>query len=369
MRNSIPSSVLRPSWVEIDLDAIEHNVEQIRARLGAVQLLVVVKADAYGLGAVAVSRVLQECRVDRLGVVCLDEAVQLRRAGIELPILNMGAILPQQADVAVEYGIEQIVFDLETARALSVAARQRKTRAAVHLKIDTGMSRYGLRFDSAAQAFAPLHALPHLDWVGAMSHFANSDGLDKSFPLLQLSRFLQVRRELAEQGMEPPIWHICNSGGTCDLPQAHLDLVRVGLMVYGYYPDPEVGRPFDLRPALALKSTVITIRELQRGDSVGYGRRYLAKNQERIAILPIGYADGFDRKLRDGGQVLLHGQRVPIVGGLCMDACFICIEDIPEARCGDQVTLMGREGDLEISPHDIAAQIGSVSYEVMARLG
>ncbi len=365
----LPPSVLRPSWIEVDLDAIEHNVAQIRARLDGVRLLVVVKADAYGLGAVQVSRVLEKCGVDCLGVVCLDEALQLRNAGIRLPILNMGAILPQHADRVVKQHLEQVVSDIETAQAISAAALKHNAPASVHLKIDTGMSRYGMPWQEVGERFGPLFQLPHLRWIGAMSHFANSDGLDKSFPLLQLSRFLQARQHLAEKGIQLPIWHICNSGGTCDLPQAHLDMVRVGLMVYGYYPDPEVQKPFDLHPALSLKSVMVAVRELQRGDSVGYGRRYMAKTRERIAVLPIGYADGFDRKLRNVGQVLLHGCLVPIIGGLCMDACFIRIEDVPEARCGDTATLIGRQGDLEISPHDIAAQIGSVSYEVMARLG
>lgn len=353
----------------MDLDAIAVNLQQIKEYLGGVRLLAVVKADAYGLGAVAVSRLLSGLGIDKLGVVTLDEAEELRRADVDVPILNMGPILPQQAEAVVRLGIEQMVFQPNVAAALSRAAVDSGAEVRVHLKIDTGMSRYGIPWQEAVEAFQTMRTLPGLQWHGAMTHFPISDATDKSFALLQIERFKGVRARMAEHDIYIPLWHICNSGGVLDLPQAHMDMVRVGLMLYGYYPSDEVRRPFSLRPSLRVQTHITTIRTLHAGDTVGYGRRYTAERDERIAVLPIGYADGYDRKLRNIGRVLLRGRQAPIIGGLCMDACFINISEFPDVAEGEPVLLMGRDGDEEISPHDIAALAGSVSYEVMARLG
>jgi len=360
---------LRPSRVEVDLDAIGANYAQIRDALGEVKLCAVVKADGYGAGAVMVARHLESLGIERLAVVTLDEAVELRQAGVRAPILNMGAIFPDQAPLAVRYYIEQMVFQPELLGALDAAARAAGVLARIHLKVDTGMSRYGLPAEAAAALIARLPEWPALECIGVMTHFPMSDGLDKSFAQLQIGRFSALRREVEGAGRRIPLWHMCNSGGVLDLPEAHMDMVRVGLMLYGYYPSREVRRPFDLRPALQVRTRIAAVRTISRGDSVGYGRRYMAEQPERIAVLPVGYADGYDRKLRNIGEVLVAGRRAPIVGGLCMDACFVQVTDIPEAVEGSEVTLMGSDGGEEISPHDIAARIESVSYEVMARWG
>ncbi len=360
---------LRPSWVQVDLDAIVHNFQQVKSLLGDKKLLAIVKADAYGLGAEPVSRTLQQAGVDGFGVVMLDEAIQLRRYGITKPILNMGEILAEHADYAVQYDIEQMVFRPEMAQALSESAARQGKKAVVHFKINTGMGRYGAPWQEAQQAFEQCRKFPHLDFVGVMTHFPLSDAIDKSFALLQIMRVQQIRRTFAQKGIHIPTWHMCNSGGILDLPDAHMDMVRCGLLLYGYYPSQDVQMPLDLRPAMTLKSHIIAVRDLGRGESVGYSRRFMAQKPERIAVLPIGYADGYDRKIRQAGEVLLHGRRTPIVSGLCMDACFIKITDCPQAKIGDAVILMGREGNEEISPHDIAGWTGSVSYEVMARFG
>lgn len=361
--------MLRPSWVEVDLDAIAFNTRQVKNYLKDTELLAVVKADAYGLGAVPVARTILENGASRLGVVMLDEAIELRKAGITRPILNMGPILPHQAHYVLDYDLEQMVFTLDVAEALSEQAAKKGGTAKIHFKIDTGMSRYGEHWSRAAETAERMAHLPDVRIVGAMTHFPMSDALDKSFALLQIHRFKEIRRQLEEQNIHIPTWHICNSGGTLDLPQAHLDMVRVGLMLYGYFPSQDVRQPFPLKPAMSVKTRIVAVRTIQRGDTVGYGRRFMAEKEERIAVLPIGYADGYDRGLRNIGQVLLHGQPAPIVGGLCMDACFIKVTEIPEAKVGAEVTIMGQEGDREISPHDIAGLIDSVSYEVMARFG
>jgi alanine racemase len=362
-------SILRPSWIEVDLDALAHNVRQIKMYLGKPALAAILKGDAFGLGSVPVSRVVIENGADRLGVVMLDEAVELRQAGIIAPILNMGPIMPEQAHFVIDYNLEQMVFQMDVAQALSNAAMEKGAAAKVHFKIDTGMSRYGVPYQDAVEMFSQMALLPNLQFVGAMTHFPMSDELDKSFALLQIRRFKEIRQALKQRGHHIPLWHICNSGGTLDLPEAHMDMVRVGIMLYGYFPSDKVRRPFALKPAMSVKTRIVTTRTIGRGDTVGYGRRFMAEKEERIAVLPIGYVDGYDRGLRNIGQVLLQGRKAPIIGGICMDACFIKITDFPGAQVGDVVTIMGKDGAEEISPHDIADLIGSVSYEVLSRFG
>ncbi|MDZ7413450.1 MAG: alanine racemase [candidate division KSB1 bacterium] len=362
-------AMLRPAWVEVDLNAIAHNTSGVKRHVAPRKLLAVVKADGYGCGAVQVARVMLANGADMLGVVLLDEAVQLRRAGLRAPILNLGGILPEHASIAVAHDIAQTVNTTEVAQALSRAAQSLGKKAVVHFKVDTGMSRWGVRFDQAATWIAAMAQLPGLQVEGVYSHFAMSDALDKSFSELQLSRFQMVRQQVAELGVQVPIWHMANSGAILDLPQAHFDMVRCGLLLYGYYPSPDVQRPLDLLPAMAVRARVMQVNQLRRGDTVGYGRRYMAEKPERIAVLQIGYADGYDRGLRNVGTALLRGQRAPIVGGICMDACFVRVEELGGAEPGEVVTLMGRDGEAEISPHDIADTIGSVSYEVMSRYG
>ncbi len=359
----------RPSWMEVDLDAIAANLAQVRANLGAVQLCAVVKADAYGLGAIEVARWLEQQGVQRLAVVTLDEAIELRRAGVHCAILNMGAIFPDQAEAVVEYHLEQMAFQSDVMQALNARAAACGTEAVVHVKVDTGMSRYGVSWRDAIAAVEAFSHFRSIRVAGAMTHFPMSDGLDKSFALLQMERFKAIRSTLQKKGISIPLWHMCNSGGVLDLPQAHLDMVRVGLLLYGYYPSSDVNRPFQLQPAARVVTRIAALRTIQRGDTVGYGRRFMAEKEERIAVLPIGYADGYDRKLRNIGEVLIQGRRATLAGGLCMDACFVRVTDFPHVRPGDEVTLMGREGGEEISPHDIARKIDSVSYEVLARWG
>ena len=362
-------AVLRPAWIEVDLDAIATNVQTLKRFLGKTQLLSIVKADAYGLGALPVAKTIAENGADRLGVVMLDEAAELRAAGLTAPILNLGPIYPLQADLVAELDVEQMVDDTTVAEALAAAGQRRNKIISIHFEVDTGMSRYGAPRREAVSRLRHISTMPSLRLVGIFSHFPMSDAIDKSFALLQIERMNEIRRALESEGIQIPIWHICNSGGTLDLSWAHWEMVRVGLMNYGYFPSQDVRRPFELCPAMSVKAKIVAIRTIRRGDSVGYGRRYIAQSQERVAVLPIGYSDGYDRKLRNIGQVLYRGARVPIIGGLCMDCCFIRISEHADAKIGDTVTLMGLDGGAEISPHEIAKLIESVSYEVISRFG
>lgn len=368
MKLSSPQNIFRPAWVQVDLDAVAYNVSQLKSHLGSVKLLAVVKADGYGHGAVEVARTLEQ-KVDYLGVVMLEEAYELRKAGINAPILNTAPVSKEVLDYALELDIEQTIDDLDSARNFSKSAEKLNKKGRVHIKVDTGMSRYGLSLSDAVNIVTEINKLPNIDIVGIFSHFPMSDGLDKSYALLQIERMMNLKRRLKDAGMTIPLWHMANSGGALDLPTAHFDMVRVGLLNYGYWPSFEVRQPFDLRPAMSVKARISTIRTIQRGDSVGYGRKFMAEAEEDIAVLPIGYADGYDRKLSQIGHVLWRGKRVPIIGGLCMDAAFIRVTEHPEIQVGDEVTLMGIDGEDEISPHEIAQLIGSVSYEVISRFG
>lgn len=363
------TKIFRPAWIDADLDAIAQNVQNIKKFIGDTQLLAVVKADGYGLGVIPISQTVLENGADKLGVIMLDEAIELRQAGITAPILNMGPVFPDQAETVLELKLEQMVHRQDVAQALSKDAGKMQTTAQVHIKIDTGMSRYGVHFSEAAEHIIRLSKFDHMEIVGAFTHFAKSDAVDKSFPLLQIERFKNIRRELQSRGVYIPTWHMANSGGTLDLPESHFDMVRVGLMNYGYFPSQDVQRPFDLYPAMHVRAKIVAIREIHRGDTVGYGRKYMAERNERIAVLPIGYADGYDRKLSKIGQVLLNGRMAPIIGGLCMDAAFIKITEFPDADIGDTVTLMGTDGEEEISPHFIAELTNTVSYEVISTFG
>jgi alanine racemase len=363
------NSIIRPSWIEIDMNAIEWNARQIKNYLGDVKVLAVVKADAYGLGACPVAQLLIRCGVAKLGVVALDEAIELRQTGISAPILNMGEILPEHAPLVVQYDVEQMAYQKKVVEAISRAAQARGVTARLHFKIDTGMSRYGAPHERALATFQDLQKFAAIEFVGVMSHFAMSDAQDKSYSNMQIERFQQAKLSFERAGIHIPLWHMCNSGGTLDLPRAHFDMVRVGLMFYGYFPSTHVRKPFDLKPAMSVRTKIVSTRTIQPGVSVGYSRRFTAEKEERIGVCPIGYSDGYDRKLRNTGQVLLKGKRVPILGGLCMDACFIQLTDVSEADIGDVVTLMGADGEDQISPHEIAGWIQSVSYEVMSTFG
>jgi alanine racemase len=362
-------NVLRQSWIEIDLDAVAENVRNIRKHIGTINYVAVVKANAYGLGVVPVAKTIMENGADRLALVTLEECIELRNAGIDSPLFNMGPIFPNQASIVVENDIEQMAYRLDEIKALSEAASKLNKTAKIHFKINTGMNRYGENDSKALESFGEIRKLPNIDVVGVMTHFPMSDELDKSFALLQIERFKEFKANFEKAGYNIPFWHMGNSGAVLDLPQAHFNLVRIGLMNYGYWPSSQVRRPFVLIPAMHVKSRIVEIRTVQRGDTVGYGRRFLAEKEERIGVLPMGYADGYDRKIRVGGYVLINGQQVPIVSGLCMDAFFIKLTDFPDIEVGETVTIMGIDNGQEISPHDIAKLTETVSYEVISNFG
>jgi alanine racemase len=356
----------RPAWIEIDLARLRSNFALILRDLPApVALLSVVKDNAYGHGAVPVARIALEAGATALGVYTLPEALELRQAGLSVPILLLGERHPDELPFCLEYGLTVSLGDLNLARCLDRLAQEARRCIPVHLKVDTGMSRFGVRWDRAVEVADQLRRLPGLVLEGVMSHFAMSDETDKTFALLQLSRFEQVLAGLRARQIRVRQRHLCNTGGFLDLPQAHFDLVRLGLLPLGVYPSQVCRRLPGLGPVLSVKAQVVTLRELAPGDTYGYGMRYQASVPRRIAVLPLGYGDGYPR-LRNEGFVLARGKPAPILGGVAMDAIGVDVTEIPDLRLWDEVVLLGRQGGREISAHDIARWRGSVSYDVLA---
>jgi alanine racemase len=360
-----PDLPRRPAWVEIDLEQLRRNFSLIhRDRPSALRVLSVVKDEAYGHGSLAVAKVALESGVAMLGVITLQEGMTLRDHGVRAPILLLGERRPEELPWCVEHDLACCVNDRHTALELARVARQRGKPAAVHVKIDTGLSRYGVRWTEAAPLCELIAQTQPLVFEGVMSHFAMSDELDKSFALVQLERFREALGQIAARGVAVRYRHLCNSGGFLDLPQAQFDLVRIGILPLGVYPSTVCRRLPGLAPVMSVKAKVASVRNLQPGDTVGYGMRYRAESPRRIAVLPIGYADGYPR-LRNLGWVLLHGRRAPVVGGTAMDATMVDITDIPAAGPGDEAVLLGPQGEEEITARDVAQWKGTVTYDVL----
>ena len=362
------STVCRPrsAWVQVDLDQLARNWEILRREVPAsVSLMFVAKDNAYGLGAVEAARVALEGHADSLAVFTLGEAQELRDAGITAPILLLGERLPNEVPHVLELDLEPCVGSVEMAEAFSRAGRTRGRTVPIHLKVNTGMNRFGFSWRNMDSWGPRLKTLPGLEFRGALSHFAQSDELDKGFARTQSQRFEGVLKCLSAQDIRPQWIHHCNSGGVLDLPDAHFNRVRVGLLAQGVYPSEVCRRLEGVLPVLSLRARLTAIQELEIGDTVGYGMRWRAERPSRIGVLSVGYGDGYPR-LRNQGQVLLHGRRVPIVGGVTMDALMIDLTDVPEAQMGDETVLLGMQGTDCITVQELARLSGTVTYDVLA---
>ncbi len=361
-----------PAWVEVDLDAISHNVGQLKRLIGDdVAIAAVIKANAYGHGAERVAGALLEHGASMLAVATLDEAVRLRRSGIRAPVLVLYGVPVWEAEKVVENDLEVAVFDEDLPRTLAAGARKHGRKIGVHINVDTGMGWYGLSFEEPriVKLAKELQQLPYLDLKGLFSHFANSDG-DPSYTRMQLERFVEVVRKIEAEGITIPFKHICNSAAILKCPEARFNMVRPGLMLYGLNApsgEPD-GNRLELRPALQFKTRIIQVRSLARGEAVGYGSTYVVSRQTSIAILPVGYFDGVPRPLARGGTVLVRGRRARVLGTICMNLLIADVTDIPEVEKGDEVVLLGRQGDEYISAEEIARTVGTISYEIVTRI-
>ena len=355
------------TWAEIDLGALEHNYRALCACAPDSRFLGVVKANAYGHGAVPVARRLEALGADYLAVACLNEAQELRRAGITMPILILGATPPELAELAVELNVTQAVSDLTLAGALSAAAGRLGRTARVHLKLDTGMSRLGLLAHdpkAAAKEAAVLCSLPHLEWEGVFTHFANADG-DEDYTMLQFTRFLDALEEMEKvYGLTFEIRHCAASAAVLNYPCTHMDMIRPGVSLYGYYPDPScegLDGP-GLQPVMTLKSRVSAVRDLPGNTPVSYGcTEAFGPEGGRVAVVPIGYADGLHRALSNEGSLWLAGQPRPIMGRVCMDMCMVGLDGSANVKPGDVAEVFGPHLPIET----LAAQAGTVQYELL----
>lgn len=356
---------IRPAWVEIDLERLVENFRIIRRDLPSpVRLLYVVKDEAYGQGAVRAAQVALANGADHLATYTLTEAFSLRDAGITAPILLLGERTLEELPWLPERQLTPCIGSMVLAEAWDDLADRLGRRLPVHLKVNTGMNRFGFSWREASRWIPALARLRHLEWAGVLSHFAQSDESDKTFANEQIARFQVVLSSLNDAGIRPAIRHLCNSGGFLDLPGAHFDMVRIGLLALGVYPSKVCRRLEGLKPVLTVKSRISAIQRLEPGDTVGYGMRYCAEGRRRIGVVPLGYGDGFPR-VRNEGVVLVGGLRAPLVGGVAMDAFMVDLTDIPSANIGSEVVIQGYQGEQEITVHDVAALKKSVSYDVL----
>ncbi len=351
----------RPVWADIDLDALAHNIRELKRRAGSAQLMAVVKANAYGHGAIAVARAALAAGADRLGVICLDEGEELRRACITAPILIMGFTPVSQAERAVELSLTPTVSSQQMALALARFAVEKGVTVTIHLKIETGLNRYGLPPEQLLPLAESLRQLPGLDVEGLFTHFATGDAADKSYVRLQFQRFTQVADKLPWVRMR----HAANTANLIDMPELALDMVRPGIGIYGCYPSPHMQRSVDLRPVLSLKSRVARLRRLEPGESVSYGCTWTATRPSVVALVMCGYGDGLRRELSNKGNVLIRGRRAPIIGRIAMDMCITDVTDIPYVALDDEVVIIGRQRDDEIPAEEVAALCGTINYEIL----
>jgi alanine racemase len=355
----------RPAWIEIDLKQLRSNYDLIKQdKPKNVKLLSIVKDEAYGHGAFKVAKVALEAGAEFLSLSNVDEAMTLRCGGIHTPILLLGERQDGELPWCVEHNLTCCVDSQEVVSKLAKLAEKKGQRIPVHLKINTGMNRYGVRWTEAATLAESIQSTKSLLLEGVLSHFAMSDELDKTFANLQLERFKKVLDEMGAKGIHVKYRHMCNSGGFLDLPEAHFDMVRVGMLQYGVYPSQVCRRIPGIEPVMSVKARIAAFQNLEADDVVGYGMRYKATSPRRIAVIPVGYGDGYPR-VRNEGWVLVCGRRAPLVGGVAMDAFMVDVTDIPEAQLWEEVVLMGRQGTEEISVHDVARWKNSVSYDIL----
>jgi alanine racemase len=351
-------------WAEIDLDQLTANIHALQKRAGDARLLVVVKANAYGHGAVPVALAAVQAGAWGLGVHSLEEGDELRRAGVIAPIVVLGSSAPAQAAQLVACDLRVTVSSLALGEALSRAAQERGSTVRVHIKVETGMNRFGVRPEEGVKLAEALRQLPGLEVEGLSSHLATADEEDKTFTLQQYKTFQACLEQLAWV----PLRHISNTAALLDIDDLRLDLVRPGIGVYGYYPSQFVKREVDIAPVMSLRSRVARVETLEEGAGVGYGLAWRAKRRSRIALVLAGYGDGVRRSLSNRGIALVRGRRAPFAGRVAMDMVMIDVTDIEDVAVDDEVTLIGRQGDEVIDADEVAALAGTVNYEIVTGL-
>ncbi len=362
--------IMRPVWAEINLDTIATNTKNIKKLVGDKELIAIVKADCYGHGAVDVVPTLLENGASRLAVAMLTEAIELRENNINAPIVILGYTPLYLGEELINYDIEQTVYDLDYAKELSKIALSFNKKAKIHIAIDTGMGRIGfLPGDDTVKTINEVYNLEGLEVIGIYSHFSTSDEKDKSYANEQLFKFKKVIADLKALGIEIPLKHISNSGAIIDMPETYLNGVRPGIILYGYYPSKEVSNDnLSVKPALTLKAKVAHVKELHKDMYISYGKTFKTNKKTIVATLPIGYGDGYPRALSENAKVIVNGKFASILGRICMDQCMIDVTDIENVKTGDEVIILGEEGDLKFNADDMAEALGTINYEILCRI-
>jgi alanine racemase len=348
---------------EVDLRALSHNLRVVKKKTGGKDIMAVVKANAYGHGALEISKHLIKKGTQKLGVAFTEEAIALRESGIDIPITVF--FDRDNIDECIRYKLTPTVFELSSARKLDAKARKLNRKIPVHIKVDTGMGRIGFTLDSALKEIAAIASLKNVEPEGLMSHFSDADLKDKKFANLQLKNFRSLIRSLEEKKITFKHHHMANSAAVLSMPDAHLDMVRPGIMLYGYGYHGVRG----LKPVLSLKSNILLLKTVPMGTPISYGRTFITKRRSTIATIPLGYADGYSRKLSNKGEVLIKGKRAPVVGRVCMDTIMVDVTDIPDVNYKNKAVIIGSQGKEKITAEEIADKTGTIPYEVLTSIG
>ena len=356
------------SYLEIDLIKIAENTKNLKKSIGQVKLLAVLKANAYGHGLLEVAKTVAKSGADYLGVNFIEEGLALRKAKITTPILIFGWPEPEQIPKAIEQNLTLSVFDQDTLREISKAGVRAGKPAKVHIKVETGLNRYGLMPKEVLDFFEYLKRTPKIELEGIYSHFASAESRDKSYTFKQLGAFQKILENLRANKIKVPIKHIANSAATLSMPSTHFDMVRLGMTIYGLFPNPELGAFFDLKPVLEFKSKITSLKKISGGERIGYSGSYLTQVPTTIAVVPVGYADGYDRKLSNFAKVLIRGERAQVIGKVSMNAMMVDVSGIGDVKIGDEVVLIGKQHNQEITAGELAGLLGTINREVIVRI-
>lgn len=362
---------IRPVWAEVNLDNIINNINEIKKNINAEEIIAVVKANAYGHGAIDVAPILVESGADKLAVATLSEALELREAGIKVPILILGYTDVSFAEMLINNDIEQTVYSLDYAKELSKKAEALGKIAKIHIAVDTGMGRIGfLPNKKSVEEVVEISKLINLKITGVFTHFSNADEEDKSYAHNQIEKFNSFINEIEKREVNLGVKHISNSASIIDIEDAHYNAIRPGIILYGYYPSDYINKDkLKLMPALSLKCQVIHVKELPKGEYIGYGRKFRTERDSVIATLPIGYADGYIRGLYGKAQVIINGKLAPVVGKICMDQCMVDVTDIGPVNVGDEVILLGEGNGIKNNADDMAEILDTINYEILCMIG
>jgi len=363
-------STNKAAWALINLAVVRHNLRKIREKIGpSIRIMAVVKADGYGHGMLKISQVILKEKVDALAVANVEEGVELREGGIGASILILGPLSEEGVEPLIHYHLTPTVIDEGMVQKLSGIARSTQKEIGVHINVDTGMGRIGVPYEKAVSFIEKVRGMEGIRIKGIYTHFSSAEEKDKAFSLLQVERFQNILKKLKERKIYPLLKHASNSAAVLDLPDSYLNMIRPGLLIYGYYPSLYVSRSITLKPSMSLRCKIMFIKKVSSGTSIGYGRSYITPRPTSIAILPIGYAHGYPYSLSNKAEVLIGGRRAPVIGKICMDQTLVDVGHIRETKVGDEVVLWGTQGEENLSLEEISLKANTIPYELLTNVG